>query len=254
MQAPINLFREKITNTKGAYGIWNNIPNVYVAEILAGAGFDWILIDAEHGPFDLASIVAQLQAIAPYGIAPVVRPTTGDPILMKQLLDAGVQSFLVPMVETPEQAAELVKMMRYPPAGNRGVGAALARASRWNRADKYLWESENELCLIVQVESISAYDRLDAILEVDGVHGVFFGPADLSASMGLLGQMDHPEVVELVRQGLSRTRAVGKIAGTISLSVEGAKFYEGCQANMIGIGADTLLLNQVLGQLISQFR
>lgn len=254
MKTPENAFRKKIGTTAITYGIWNNLPNTLVAEILAGAGFDWLLIDAEHGPFDLRSIMAQLQAIAPYDVAPIVRPTTGDPILIKQLLDAGVQTFLVPMVESAEQAANLVRCMRYPPAGNRGVGAALGRATSWNRVEGYLQEAERELCLIVQVESISAFQKLDAILEVDGVDGVFFGPADLSASIGLLGQTDHPEVVGMVKQGLERTRKLGKIAGTISLGRAGVTFYEACGANMIGVGADALLLTKTVSELAGQFR
>lgn len=253
MLLPKNIFKEKIASQPATYGIWNNLPSPLIAELLAGAGFDWILIDAEHGPFDLSSIIAQAQAIAAYDVGVIVRPTTADPVLIKPLLDAGVQTFLAPMVNTPEQAAALVQAMRYPPHGNRGIGAALGRASRWNRVEHYLEKAHEELCLIPQVESKTAWENLDAILEVDGVHGVFFGPADLSASMGWPDQMDHPEIVSMVKEGLERTRKKGKIAGTIALTVEGAKYYEKCGANMIGVGADTLLLTKTLAELRRSF-
>lgn len=254
MQVPKNVFRQKINTGKSTYGIWNNFPDPLIAELLAGAGYDWVLIDAEHGPFDLRAIIGQLQAMAPYDIGTVVRPPSGDPVFIKRLLDAGVQTLLVPMVNSPEEAADLVRAMRYPPAGSRGIGAALGRASRWNQVAGYLQKAEQELCLIVQVESKTAYEQLEDILAVEGVDGVFFGPADLSASLGYPDQMEHPEIVDMVKKGLERTREAGKIAGTIALTEAGVKRYEQCGANMIGVGADTLLFSNAVGQLIQKIR
>jgi 4-hydroxy-2-oxoheptanedioate aldolase len=254
MTLPANSFLKKIKENPSTFGIWNNFPNPLIMEVLAGAGFDWVLIDAEHGPFDLSTILPQLQAIAAYDTALIVRPPSGDPVFIKRLLDMGVQTFLVPMVNSAQEAAELVRCMRYPPAGNRGIGAALGRASQWNRIDDYLVAANENMCLIVQVETKGAYEQLDEILAVEGVNGVFFGPADLSASLGYVGQMEHPQVVEIVENGLERTRAAGKIAGTISLSIEGAKHYEKCGANMIGVGADALLFAGAARHLAAQFR
>ncbi|PHN07293.1 HpcH/HpaI aldolase family protein [Flavilitoribacter nigricans] len=254
MNLPPNLFLKKIAGKPTTYGIWNNFPNPLIMELLAGAGFDWVLIDAEHGPFDLSGILPQLQAIAAYDTAPVVRPPSGDPVFIKRLLDIGVRTFLVPMVNSAREAADLVRCLRYPPAGNRGIGAALGRASQWNRIGDYMASANDQMCLIVQVETAAAYEQLEEILAVEGVNGVFFGPADLSASLGYVGQMDHPEVVQLVEKGLERTRAAGKIAGTISLSIDGARHYEGARANMIGVGADSLLFAQAVRDLAAQFR
>lgn len=254
MNLPPNPFLEKINRLPATYGIWNNFPSPLIAELLAGAGFDWILIDAEHGPFELPSIMAQLQALGAHEAAPVVRPPSGDPVLIKRLADAGVQTFLVPMVNSAREAAELVAALRYPPSGNRGIGAALGRASQWNRIDDYLARANEEMCLIVQVETGKAYEHLEEILTVEGVNGVFFGPADLSASLGYAGQMDHPKVITMVEKGLQRTREAGKIAGTISLAVEGARHYEKCGANMIGVGADTLLMADAVRRLAAQFK
>lgn len=254
MEVPNNEFRQRVSAVEASFGIWNTLPSPLVMEILAGAGFDWVMVDAEHGPFELSSIISQFQAVTAYGVPALVRPPSGDPVFIKRLLDAGVQSFLVPMVDSAAEAAQLVRAMRYPPAGNRGIGAAMGRATQWNRVENYLERADRELCLIVQVETEAAYRELEAILSVDGVDGVVFGPSDLSASMGLVGQVEHPAVVKRIEEGLSRTRRAGKIAGTFSLSVEVAKRYVQCGANMIGVGVDSLLLAGAARQLIRQFR
>lgn len=254
MNLPANSFLKNIKEKTTTFGIWNNFPDPLIMEVLAGAGFDWVLIDAEHGPFDLSTILPQLQAIAAYDTALMVRPPSGDPVFIKRLLDMGVQTFLVPMVNSAQQAADLVRCLRYPPEGNRGIGAALGRASQWNRIEDYLAAADENICLIVQVETRQAYQQLEEILAVEGVNGVFFGPADLSASLGYGGQMDHPKVMEMVEKGLERTRAAGKIAGTISLSIDGARHYEKYGANMIGVGADSLLFAGAARHLAAQFR
>lgn len=254
MKLPTNPFLKKMAAQPATYGIWNNFPDPLIAELLAGSGYDWIVIDAEHGPFELADIIAQLQAMAAYDVAPLVRPPSDDPVFIKRLLDIGVQNFLVPMVNSADQAARLVKTLRYPPAGNRGIGSALGRVTQWGRIENYLLNANENLCLIVQVETGSAYEQLDEILAVTGVDGVFFGPSDLAASLGFIGQEEHPRVLQMVEKGLQRIREAGKIAGAISLSIDTARQFEKWGANMIGVGADTLLFARAARQLAGQFR
>jgi 4-hydroxy-2-oxoheptanedioate aldolase len=254
MPAPKNKFREKIAQSEAAYGIWNDLTDADVGEILAGAGYDWIVIDAEHAPFDLQLIIGQLRAMAAYDVAPMVRPPSDDPVFIKRLLDAGVQTFLIPMVDTTEQAEALVQLMRYPPAGKRGHGAGLGRAARWGHIADYVATADQEICLIIQVETRAAYENLDALLAVDGVDGIFLGPADLSASMGYNGRMDEPEIVTMVKRAMAQVRAAGKIAGTVSFSEAGVREYQSAGANMIGIGADALLLARAVRELIRKFR
>lgn len=162
--------------------------------MVAGAGFDWLLIDGEHAPNDVRSVLGQLQAIAPYPSHPVVRPPWNDAVVIKQLLDTGAQTLLVPMVQNADDARSAVKACRYPPHGIRGVGSALARASRWNRIPDYLQQADAQMCVLVQIETRQGVENLDAILAVEGVDGVFIGPADLSADMGFMGNPAHPEV------------------------------------------------------------
>lgn len=176
MDLPVNHFKHAIAQGTAQYGLWAAFADAYVTEALAGAGFDWLLVDNEHAPNDLRSTLAQLQAVAPYHSHPVVRPVRSDAALIKQLLDIGVQTLLLPMIDTPEQAAEAVAATRYPPQGIRGVGAGLARASRWNRVPNYLGRAAEELCVLVQAETVVAMDNLAAIAAVEGVDGVFLAP------------------------------------------------------------------------------
>ena len=189
-------FSQRLENSSRAQiGVWVCSGNSTVAEICASSGVDWLLIDAEHTPNDLQSILVQLQAVYGHPATPMVRPPHGDANLIKQYLDLGVQNLLIPMVNTAEQAAELVRAVRYPPQGIRGVGSALARASMWNRIEGYLGSASDYISLYVQIETVEAVENLDAILAVDGIDGIFIGPSDLAASMGLLGQQDYPEVI-----------------------------------------------------------
>ncbi len=183
-----NSFKQSIKRQGSVqFGFWLALASPYSAEVCATSGFDWLLIDGEHAPNDVPTILSQLQAIAPYPPQVLVRPPVGDPNLIKQLLDIGVQTLLVPMVDTAEQAKAIVAATRYPPAGIRGVGGALARASRWNAIPDYLNKANAEICVIVQVESVTAIKNLDAIAAVEGVDAVFIGPSDLAATMGHLG-------------------------------------------------------------------
>jgi 4-hydroxy-2-oxoheptanedioate aldolase len=254
MEMPVNTFKKKLLAGDTQYGLWLGLSETFSAEICAGAGFDWLLIDAEHGPNDLRTIFAQLQAIAPYSSQPVVRPPQGDHVLIKQLLETGVQTLLIPMVESAEQAAALVEAMRYPPHGIRGVGSSLARASRWGRIDDYAHRADEQMCLLVQVETRAGYEQLDAILGVDGVDGIFFGAADLAASFGLLGQSNHPEIVAMIESGLRRVVQHGKAGGVLCGDKPLALRYRQAGARFIAVGVDSMLLAAATTALCAEYK
>lgn len=249
-----NLFKRSIAKAQPIFGLWLGLPDTTAAEIAAGAGFDWLLIDGEHAPFDLRGILAHLQAIAAYDVAPIVRPVNGEPALLKQLLDIGVQSLLVPMVEDAKQAENLVRAVRYPPAGIRGVGTSLARAARWGQISNYLQQADEEIFLIVQVETKHALHNIDEIAKVDGIDAVFIGPSDLSASLGHAGNPAHPHVVELICTALTKIRSAGKHAGLLCLDSRLVQKYIDCGANFIGVGVDTMLLARATRALAEGFQ
>jgi 4-hydroxy-2-oxoheptanedioate aldolase len=254
MDMPLNNFKTDLRNDKLLLGLWLGLSETFSAEICAGAGFDWLLIDGEHGPNDLRSILAQLQAIEPYASHAIVRPPQGDHVLIKQLLETGVQTLLIPMVETAEQAAGLVRAMRYPPEGIRGVGAALARASRWGRIQDYSAQANEQMCLLLQVETRLGYENLDEILAVDGIDGIFFGAADLAASYGLLGQSNHPSIVEAIEIGLRKARAAGKSGGVLCGEKAIVQRYFDAGARFIAVGVDALLLAAATSALLREYR
>ncbi|MEY4905473.1 MAG: hypothetical protein RLZZ292_3288 [Bacteroidota bacterium] len=250
----MNKFKQLDFNARTQIGGWNALVDTYVAEILAGAGFDWVLIDAEHAPFDLPTIVHQLQAMAAFGVPVLVRPPKGDSVIIKQLLDAGVQTLVVPMVETAEQAAYLYQAMQYPPKGIRGVGTAMARAAQWNRTNDYFKTADENMCLIVQVESVKGIESLDAILAVEGVEGVFIGPADLAASMGQLGNPNHPTVKAAIETTLKKIRAANKIAGIMATAKPTADLYIAQGANMVAVAIDTLMLVKATQDVVAAYK
>lgn len=254
MELPKNRFKQGLASGQPQYGLWLGLPDNSAAEIAAVAGFDWLLIDGEHAPFDLRTIMSHLQAMAPYDVAPIVRCVEGNTALIKQLLDIGVQTLLVPMVETAEQAEQLVRAVRYPPHGVRGLGTSLARAARWNQVPGYLKKANDEICLIVQVETASAMENLDAILQVEGVDGVFIGPSDLSASMGYIGDAGNPVVVDTINKGLNKIRDAGKYAGLLCLDPSLAQDYVEQGANFVGVGVDTMILANETRKLAQRFK
>lgn len=223
-------------------GMWVVTGSAYVTEVCAGAGLDFLVIDAEHAPNDVPSLVPQLQAAAAYPVKVLVRAPSGDPVLIKQLLDIGVTDLMVPMVESAGQARDLVAAMRYPPEGVRGVGGAFARAARWGRVPDYLSVAAEGLTLTVQVESRRGLDELRDIVRVDGVDAVFFGPADLAASMGHLGQPEHPEVVAAIEAALATVTSFGKAAGVNAFAEPTARRYLAAGARFVVVGADVTLL------------
>lgn len=254
MNLPPNLFKQALREGRAQIGLWLGLADPYVAELLASTGFDWLLVDAEHGPNDVRQVLSQLQAVAPYPVQPVVRPVQGDVALIKQYLDIGAQTLLVPMVETAEQAARVVAATRYPPRGIRGVGSALARASRWNQVEGYLHRADEELCVLVQVESAAALQHLDAIAAVEGVDGVFFGPSDLSASMGYIGKPSEPVVQQAIADGIAAVRRAGKAAGILSADPQMARQYLDMGALFVAVGVDTTLLVRAARELARSFK
>ena len=253
MKTPHNPLKKSLANQETVYGVWFAMADAYAAEIAASAGFDWVLIDGEHAPNDVRHMVNQLHAVSSYATHPVVRPVEGSRANIKQLLDIGVQSLLIPMVDTAEQAREMVDATRYPPEGTRGVGAAIARASRWNLYADYQAEVESEICLLLQIESQQALENLDDILTVDGYDGLFIGPADLASSLGYPGQSGHPVVLEQIRLALKKMRDAGKAAGILTTERKLADQYREFGANFIGVGVDVLLYASALRSLAEEY-
>lgn len=254
MSLPRNSFKRALAEGTTQFGLWAALADAYVTELLATAGFDWLLIDNEHAPNDVRSTLAQLQAVAAYASHPVVRPLSSDSASIKQLLDIGAQTLLLPMIDTAQQAIDVVAATRYPPEGIRGVGSALARASRWNRIPDYLGTAASELCVLVQVETVSGMQNLSAIAGVNGVDGVFFGPSDLSASMGLLGQPGDARVREAIAAGIRTVRAAGKAAGVLAPDPAIAREYLAAGATFVAVGSDTGLLSRAAADLAAAYK
>lgn len=254
MDMPRNVFKQMLSQEQLQVGLFVGLANPYSMEVLATAGFDWLLIDGEHAPNSPASVLAQLQAAAPYPVHLVVRPVNHDAALIKQYLDIGAQTLLVPMVESVAEAAALVRALRYPPQGIRGVGTSLARAALWGGIRNYARHANEEICLIVQIETRQGLANLDAILMVEGVDAAFVGPADLAASMGYLGQSGHPEVKAAIEDALRRIAATGKAAGVFVTEPKLAHHYRDCGASFIAVGGDTALLRTAAVKLAAAFR
>lgn len=267
MQVPTNTFRDALRAQQPQIGLWLGLADRYSAELLAGVGYDWLLIDGEHAPNDVRSTLGQLQAVAsastalPPGQAAshaVVRVPigTGDvgTTLIKQYLDIGVQTLLVPMVDTREQAAQVVAAAKYPPEGVRGMGSALARSSRWQAYPNYVKEANAQVCVLLQAETVEAMRNLDAIAATPGVDGVFIGPADLSASMGHVGDPGHPEVQAAILDGIARIRAAGKAAGILASDRALARRYLAAGALFVAVGVDTVLLSRAARDLLGAFK
>ncbi len=254
MPAPENTFKSALASGRMLYGCWAGFADPYATEVLVSAGFDWLVIDGEHAPNDLRSIMAQLQVMDGKQSAPIVRLPMGEPWLIKQVLDTGAQTLLIPMVESARQARELVRAMRYPPAGFRGSGAALARASRFSDIPDYISTANDQMCLLVQVETKAGLAALDEICEVEGVDGVFIGPSDLAADMGYLGDSAEPEVQAAIKDTLARITASDKAPGILALDPETASTYRDWGAQFLAVGIDVVMLAQAARQTVAQWR
>jgi 4-hydroxy-2-oxoheptanedioate aldolase len=219
-------------------GMWVCSGSALVAEICAGSGLDWLLIDMEHAPNGLESVLAQLQAVVAYPVTPVVRVPVNDPVVIKQVLDLGAQNLLVPMVSSDEEAVAALRSATYPPYGIRGVGSALGRAARWNRIGDYL--SSPAVSVVVQIETGAAVERVSAIAS-SGVHGMLVGPSDLAASMGFLGQQTHPDVVAAVEHCIKAGRRAGIPVGVNAFDPAVARRYLDAGASFLLAGADVTL-------------
>lgn len=252
MPAPINPFKAALAAGHPQIGLWLGLANPITADICANAGFDWLLIDGEHAPNDIPIILAQAQVIGTRSHA-IVRPPVGETHLIKQILDLGVQTILVPMIESAEQAAAMARAMLYPPQGVRGVGAALARASNFGTAPAYLGTANAQTCLLLQIESRAGLSALEGIANTAGVDGVFIGPADLAADMGYLGNPAAPEVQAAVEDAIARIIACGKAAGILTSDRSLAQRYLDLGATFVAVGSDVGLLVGAATQLRGAF-
>ena len=248
-----NPFKQALREKRAQIGLWLSAASPYLSEVSATAGFDWLLIDGEHAPNTLQTTLQQLQVVAPYRSQPVVRAVEGQVALVKQLLDIGAQNLLIPMVDTAEQAELMVRAVQYPPKGIRGVGSAIARASRWSLRADYLDVADDEICLLVQAESVTALTNLSAIAAVEGVDGVFIGPADLAASMGHRGKPGHPEVQAAIEGAIRTIVGAGKAAGILTSHTQLARHYLSQGATFVAVGVDVSLYAQAARRLAADF-
>lgn len=257
MQTPVNQFKKAIQEKRTQVGLWCSLLGPLNTEICAAAGFDWLLLDGEHTPNDPMNLFQQAQVIAGYpGVQAVARVPMGHgyvgQALIKQYLDVGIQTILVPMVDTPEQARELVRCMRYPPEGIRGMAAT--RASGWGRNPNYAKEANREVCLLVQVETREGVRNLDAIADTEGIDGVFIGPSDISAAFGHVGDPWHPEMQKLHEDAFRRIQAAGKAVGILTLDETLAKKHVEMGATFIAVGTDSNLMVKSTTALAAKFK
>jgi len=244
-----NRFKAALAGERMLLGCWLNMGSAVAAEMAGLAGFDWALIDGEHAPYDVAAIIDQLRALAAFDTVPVLRVPVGETWIIKQALDMGAQNLLVPMVDTAEQAAGLVADMRYPPAGRRGMGAAVSRVSGYGANAEYITEANQRVCLIVQAESRMALENLDAIAATDGVDAVFIGPSDLAADMGHTGNANAPEVQAAIKDAIARIQAAGKAAGILDFNPERYATYRAAGVSLLAVAADVSVLRGGLAEI-----
>ena len=250
---PQNRFKRAIAAGRQQIGLWVSLASPYSAEIVAGSGFDWMVIDTAHSPNEVDTTLAQLQVSAAYPVMPVVRPAWNDTVLIKRHLDIGAQTLLVPYVSTAAEAARAVGAARYPTRGVRGV-AGVTRAARFGRVKDYARRAEEELCMLVQVETREGLDNLEAIARTDGVDGVFIGPADLAAALGHLGDAQHTEVQSAIKDAIARIRACGKPAGILATDEASTRRYIEWGTVFTAVGLDIMVLARETEKLAQKFR
>jgi 4-hydroxy-2-oxoheptanedioate aldolase len=252
VELPVNTFKRALKAGDRQIGLWCTLSNHYAMEVVAGAGFDWVLVDTEHSPNELDMVLSQLQAVAPYATHPVVRVPWNDMVTIKRFLDIGAQSLLIPYVQNEEEAKKAVAHTRYPPAGVRGV-AGSTRANRFGRVKDYARRASEELCVLVQIETRTALDNLEAVAAVDGVDGVFIGPADLHASLGYAGQTANPDVKKLIDDAIGRIRRAGKAPGVLTGAEADARRWLELGAQFVAVGVDATILARESESLRSRF-
>jgi 4-hydroxy-2-oxoheptanedioate aldolase len=253
MDLPRNAFKHAIAAGRLQIGLWSSLCSNIVADILADSGFDWILLDTEHSPNELPSLLSQMQALARGPTTPIVRPAWNDAVLIKRIMDIGAQTLLVPFVQDAEEAKRAVAATRYPPQGIRGTAGG-SRASRYGRVPGYLKTANEEVCLLVQVETRAALDKLEEIAAVEGVDGVFIGPSDLAASLGHVGELAHPDVQKEIAGAARRLKAVGKAGGILTLDEDEARRYIDWGYIFVAVGADNVILSRGADRLAKTFK
>ena len=252
MPAPHNAFKQAMKDGKQLVGFWMSLGNPYTAELCAGSGYDFLTFDGEHCPIDIPIFLNLLQAVAPYRAPAVVRPPIGETYMIKQLLDLGAQNILIPIVETAEQAKRLVEAVRYPPRGIRGVAGA-PRAARYGHISDYLKTADEQVCLLLQIETRKGFDNFDAILAVEGFDGVFIGPSDTAAALGHLGNPMHPDVQKFIEECIVRIRQAGKAPGSLMVNEPAARRYLELGAQFVSVGTDIGILSQGVNALADRF-
>jgi 4-hydroxy-2-oxoheptanedioate aldolase len=252
VELPVNTFKRALKAGNRQIGLWCALSNNYAIEVVAGAGFDWLLVDTEHSPNELDMVLSQLQAVAPYATHPVVRVPWNDMVTIKRFLDIGAQSLLIPYVQNEDEAKKAVAYTRYPLEGLRGLGGT-TRANRFGRVKDYATRAREELCVLVQVETRTALDSLEAIAAVDGVDGVFIGPADLHASFGYAGETANPEVKELIDDAIRRIRRVGKAPGVLTSVEADARHWLDLGCQFVAVGVDASILARQSENLRARF-
>ncbi len=252
MDNPKNRLKQALLKKQKQIGLWSTLSSSYTVEVLAGAGFDWIVLDTEHSPADLENLLVQLQAIAAYPATPVVRVPWNDMVNIKRVLDIGAQSLLIPQVNTAKEAHNAVSFTRFPPTGLRGV-AGTTRGTRFGRIKNYFKTAHEEICVIVQLESRESLDNLEAIAAVEGVDGLFIGPADLHASLGYPGERAHADVLPVMEQALKRIVKTGKFAGILSDEALAPRWIE-AGATFVGIGSDVGILARGAEAMAAKFK
>ena len=254
MPAPINMFKQALANGETVIGCWLSLANSFSTEAMGTTGFDWLLVDSEHSPNDIRSLREQLIALDSSPSTAVVRVPIGETWIIKQVLDIGAQTILVPMVESAEEARELVRACRYPPDGIRGVGYVTSRAGGFGTIPDYGKTADEQICLLVQVENRAGLDALDEILEIDGIDGVFIGPADLSADLGHMSDMMHPDMQKVIMGSIEKIAASGKAAGILSLNDEMTQKSLDAGARFVAVGIDMVTLTTTASALSAKWK
>jgi 4-hydroxy-2-oxoheptanedioate aldolase len=252
MQMPKNKFKQAILARRPQIGFWSSLCSNIVTEVIAGAGFDWILIDTEHAPNELPNVLAQLQAMTGGTAEPVVRPAWNDSVLLKRLLDIGAQNFLIPYVRNADEARAAVAATRYPPRGVRGV-AVRPRANRYGQIKDYFEKADDEICLIVQIEERESLQNIESIAAVDGIDCLFIGPSDLAASLGHLGNTHHPDVRSAIEDAVRRIVRTGKAPGILATVEADARHWLALGCVVVAVGGDLFLLAQHSADLAAKY-